>query len=160
MVPDLRIEEHGRIQELTRIQTALAVVGAALAPLPVHGQEVESIEGVLPHDRCPHACSGVVIGRSLQTAPTLDACALVLGETGLDPALDVTSRGLLTTTDHAGSGRVPPLVGELVLTARGHASSCVALLTARGHVSDNLPLLIVRDQEREDDESDVSSRRV
>ena len=42
--------------------------------------------------------------RGLLTATALDACALVLGETGLDPRIDtglalgLTGRGLLTAT--------------------------------------------------------------
>ena len=41
VVPDLRIEEHGRIRELTRGRTALMTVAVilALAPLPVRGQK-------------------------------------------------------------------------------------------------------------------------
>ena len=45
MVPDLRIEEHGRIGELARGRTALVTVAVALAPLTVRGQEGESVEG-------------------------------------------------------------------------------------------------------------------
>ena len=58
--------------------------------------------------------------RDLRIATTLGVCALVLGETGLDPlidtALDVTGRGLLTATDRVDSVLVPQLVGELAVT--------------------------------------------
>ena len=161
VVPNLRIEEHGRIGELARGRTALVTVAVvlALSPLPVRGQEVESVKGGRLLGRCPPAS-----GRDLRIAPALDACALVLGETGLDPridtglaeiAIDVTGRGLLTATDHVGSVRVPLLVGELVVTARGHTISRIVL-----DANDYLPPLIVRDQGRKGDEPDESSRRV
>ena len=122
--PDFRIEEHGRIVELALGRTALVTVAVvvALAPLTVRGQAVESVEGGHPpaSGRCPPAS-----GRDLRIAPTLGACALVLGETSLDPridtglaetALDVTGRGLLAATDRVDSVRVPPLAGELAVT--------------------------------------------
>ena len=107
MVPDLRIEEHGRIGELALGRTALVTVAVALAPLTIRSQEVESVEGGHPLFRCPPASY-----RDLRIAPALDVCALILGETGLA----VTSRGLLTATDHVDSVRVPPLAGELAVT--------------------------------------------
>ena len=114
--PDLRIEEQGRIVELALGRTALVTMAVVLAPLTVRGQAVESVEGGHPLGRCPPAS-----GRDLRIAPALGVCALVLGETGLDTglaetALGVTSRGLLTATDHVDSVRVPPLVGELAVT--------------------------------------------
>ena len=85
-------------------ELALVAVALALAPLTFRSQEVESVEG----------------GRDLWIASALDACALVLGETGLDPRIDTglaeTARGLLTATDHVDSVRVPPLAGELAVT--------------------------------------------
>ena len=47
VVPDLRVEEHGRIRELVhgRIVLVTVAVVLALAPLPVCGQEVESVGG-------------------------------------------------------------------------------------------------------------------
>ena len=91
VVPDLRIEEHGRIGELARGRTALVTVAVvlALAPLPVHGQEVESVEGGRRLGRCPPAC-----GRDLRIAPALNAYALIPGETGLDPRIDTGSHNL------------------------------------------------------------------
>ena len=86
MVPDLWIEEHGRIGELALGRTALVAVALG---------------------RCPPASSRVACGRH----PPL-SCALVLGETGLA----VTGRGLLTATDHVDSVRVSPLAEELTVT--------------------------------------------
>ena len=101
VVPDLRIEEHGRIGELARGRTALMTVAVALAlaPLTVRSQEGESVEGSRLLGRCPPASGRV-------------ACALVLGETGLA----VTGHGLLTATDHVNSVRVPLFAGELAVT--------------------------------------------
>ena len=146
MVPDLRIEEHGRIGELARGQTALVTVAVVLtlAALPVCGQEVESIEGGRLLGRCPPTSGCVACGRDLRIA--LDACAVVLRETGLNPRIDtglaeisigVTGRGLLTATDHVGSVSVPLLVGELVVNARGHAISRIVLVTVRNHANDS-----------------------
>ena len=122
MIPDLRIEEHRRIGERARGRTALVTVAVvlALAPPPVRGQEVGSVEGGRLLGRCPPASS-----RDLRIAPALDADALVLRETGLDPRIDtglaetalaVTGRGLLTATDHVDSVLVPQLAGELAVT--------------------------------------------
>ena len=126
MVPDLRIEEHGRIRELARGRTALVTVAVilALAPLPVRGQEGESVEGSRLLGRCPPAS-----GRDPRIAPTLEACALVLGETVLDPRIDI-GLGLLTDTDHVDSVRVPQLAGELAVT-RASASISWPLVVAR-----------------------------
>ena len=76
---------------------------------------VESVGGGPSLGRCPPAS-----GRDLWIAPALGACALALGETGLDPridtALDVTGRGFLTATGHVDSMLVPLLAGELAVT--------------------------------------------
>ena len=131
MVPDLRIEEHGRIGELARGRTALVTVAVvlALAPLP---EEVESVEGGRLLGRCPPAGGRVACGRDLRITPARGAVALVLGETGLDPRIDtslaetapaVTGHGLLTTTNHVGSVCVPQFAGELAMTARSHTIS-------------------------------------
>ena len=44
VVPDLRIEEHGRIRGPGHEGVALVDVAVVLAPLPVRGQEVESVD--------------------------------------------------------------------------------------------------------------------
>ena len=121
MVPDLRIEEHGRIRELVHGQVVLMIMAVvlALAPLPVCGQEVESVGGGHRRGRSRLVCGRVEMGRGLLTAT-----ALVLGETGPDPRIDtglagtalgVTGRGLGTATDHV-SVRVPLLAGEVAVT--------------------------------------------
>ena len=130
-------------------------VAVVLAPLPVCGQEVESVGGGYHRGRSFPVC-----GRGLLTATALDACALVLGETGLDAGLAGTGRGLLTATDHVGSVRVPQLAGEIMVTARDYAISRVDLVTARGHAIDYLPPLTFRGQGRKDGEPDEISRRV
>ena len=158
MVPDLRIEEQGRIRELVHGRVVLVTVAVilALAPLPVRGQEVEG-----GHRRgCSlSVCGCVAVGRGLLTATALDVCALILGETGLDPrigtvlagiALGVTGHGLLTTTGHVVSVRVPQLAREVVVTACGHAISRVDLVTARCHAIDDLPPLTARGLGRRD----------
>ena len=112
-----------------------------------------------PLSRCPPASD-----RDLRISPALDACSLILGETGLDPRIDtvlaVTGRGPLTTTDHVDSVCVPLLAGELAVTTRRHTISLVVLMIACGLKGDSLPPLAVRDQGRKDGETDVSSRRV
>ena len=153
MVPDLRIEEHGRIRELVHGRVVLVTVAVvlALAPLPVRGQEVESIEGGHRRSRSLPVCGRVEIGRSLLTATALDACTLVLGETGLARiALGVTGRGLLTATGRVVSVRIPLLAGEVAVTVRGHAISRVDLVTARGQAIDDLPPLTARGLGRKD----------
>ena len=143
MVPDLRIEKRGRIGELARGRTALVTVAVVLtlAPLPVRGQEVESVKGGHLLGRCPPVSGRVACGRDFQIAPALNACALVLGETGLDSRIDtglaVTGRGLLTATDHVDSVSVPPLAGELMVTR----SPPVVLVIARGQSVDYPPQL-------------------
>ena len=124
VVPDLQIEEHGRIRELVHGRVVLVTVAVilALTPLPVRGQEVESVEGGHRRGRSLPVCGRVAISRSLLTATALDACALILGKTGLDPridtglaeiALDGTGCSLLTATDHVVSVRVLQLAGEV-----------------------------------------------
>ena len=166
VVPDLRIEEHGRIRELDRGRVApvdVAVV-LGLSPLPVRSQEVESVDvGHRP------GRSLLVFGHGLLTATALGVEALVLGEIGLNPQIDtglagtalgVTGRGLLTATDHVVSVLVPLPAGEVGVTGRGHPISRVALMTASGHAIDNLPLLTVRGQVRKDGWPNEISRRV
>ena len=136
VVPDLRIKEHGRIRELVHGRIVLVTVDVilALAPLPVRGQEVESVEGGHRRGRSLPVCGRVVTARGLLTATALDAYALVLGETSLDPRIDtglagtalgVTGSGLQTATGRVDSVCVPQLAGEIMLTGRGHVISRV-----------------------------------
>ena len=127
LVPDLRIEEHGRIREPGHERVApvdIAVV-LALSPLPVHGQEVESVDAGHRPGRSLLVPAHAVTGRGLLTATGRGVEALGHGETGLA----VTGRGLLTATGRAVSERVP-------LPARrdrsGHAGEYLAPLPARG----------------------------
>ena len=91
----------------------------ALAPLPVRGQEVESV------DAGHRPLSSLLV-------PARDVEALGLDMIGLDPRIDtshavtalgVTSCGLLTTTGHAVSVRVSLPAGEIGVTASGHTLS-------------------------------------
>ena len=106
-------------------------------------------------------------GRGLQTAPGRVAFAVALGETGRDlltatgrNLLTATGRNLLTVTGRVDSVCVPLLAGEVAVTVRGHAIPLAALVTTRGHVRGLPPPLTARDQRREDDEPDLSNRRV
>ena len=101
MVPDLRIEEHGRIGEPghDRVAPVDVAVVLALSPLPV-------------------------TGRGLLTATGRGVEALGHGETALAvTALGMTGRGLLTATGCSVSERVPLPAGEIGVTARGHTLS-------------------------------------
>ena len=161
--PDLWIEEQGRIAEPVLGRTALAIapVVLALALLTARGQ---AVGGESRLDRYPPANGRDVIGLGLRTAPDRVAFALGLGEIGRDPriatALDVTGRVLQTATNHVDSIRDPLLVGEVVVTVRGHVIPLAALVTARSHMCGLFPPLTARDQRRVDDEPDVSDRRV
>ena len=158
VVPGLRIEEHGKIGELGHGQVApvdVAVV-LALSPLPVRGQEVESVDDGHRPSRSLLMPAHAVTGRGLLTAIGRGVEALVHGETSLDPRIDnglavtalgVTGRGQLTATGHAVSVRVPLPAGEIGVAAPGHAG-------------DNLPLLPARGQKSQDGWLDERSRRV
>ena len=93
-------------------------VSLALAPLPVRGQEVESVRGGHRPHHARLVVAHVESGRGLLTAITLGVEALGRVVTGLDPridtghtvtALDVSGHGLLTAP--AVSVRVPLPVG-------------------------------------------------
>ena len=132
----------------------------ALSPLPVLGQEVESVDDGHRPGRSLLVPALAVAGRGLLTATGRGVEALVHGETGLDPRIDtglgVTGRGQLTATGHAVSVRVPLPAREIGVTARGHTLSRVA----RGHAGDNLPLLPARRQKSQDGWPDEKRRRV
>ena len=153
VVPDLRIEEHGRIGELGhgRVAPVDVAVVLSLSPLPVRGQEVESDDDGHRPGRSLLVPAYAVTGRGLLTATGRGVEALVHGETG---------RGLLTATGHVVSVRVPLPAREIGVTARGHTLSQVALVTAHGHAGNNLPLLPARGQTRQDGWPDEISRRV
>ena len=169
VVLDLRIVEHGRIRELVHGRVVFVDRGRLSRSSSRSRSEVESVEGGHRRGRSLLVCNRVAIGGGLLTATALDVCALILGETGLDPRLDtglavtalgVPGRGLLPATGHIVSVRVSLPVGKIGVTARGHTLSRVALVTARSHAGDNLLLLPARGQSRTDGWPDEISRRV
>ena len=124
VVPDLRIEEHGRIREPghDRVAPVDVAVVLALYPLPVRGQEVESVDAGHRPGRSLLVPARAVTGRDLLIATGRGVEALGRGETSLDPwidtglavtALGVSGRGLLTATARAVSERVPLPAGEI-----------------------------------------------
>ena len=145
LVPDLRIEDQGRIRGLghERVARVDVTVVVALAPLPVRGQEVESVVDGRRLRRSHLVPARVVSGQGLLTATAHGVEALGLGVTGLDPrvdtghavtALGVTGRGLLTGTSCAGSVRVPLPAGEGGMTACGRPLSRIARGQAGGYL--------------------------
>ena len=102
-------------------------VALALAPLPVRGQEVESVGG---GHRPRHALLVIAhagSGRGILTATALDVEALGRDVTGLDPRIDTghavtalgeSGRGLLTAIAPAVSVHVPLPVGGSGAIAR------------------------------------------
>ena len=114
-------------------------VSLALAPLPVRGQEVESVRG---GHRPRLVVAHVESGRGLLTAIALGVEALGRVVTGLDPridighavtALDVSGLGLLTVPAPTVSVRVPLPVGGSGAIVRDRTLPRVARLTVRGH---------------------------
>ena len=153
VVPDLRIEDQGRIRGLghERVARVDVAVVVALAPLPVRGQEVESVD------------AGHRPRRSL-LVPARGVEALGLDVTGLDPRIDtghaVTGCGLLTATGRAVSVCVPLPAGEGGVTARGRPLSRIARATARGQAGDYLAPLPACGKRRQDGWPDEKPRRV
>ena len=108
-------------------------VSLALAPLPVRGQEVESVRGGHRPRHARLVVAHVESGHSLLTAIALGVEALGHVVIGPDPrigiglavtALDVSGLGLLPVTAPAVSVRVPLLVGGGRRDrSRSHASS-------------------------------------
>ena len=124
-------------------------VVVALAPLPVRGQEVESV------------VDGHRLRRCL-LVPAHGVEALGLNVTGLDPRVDtghavtslgVTGRGLLTAT---GSVRAPLPAGEGGVTAHGRPLSRIA----RGQAGDYPPPLPACGLRRQDGWPDEKPGRV
>ena len=134
----------------------------ALAPLPVRGQEVESV------DAGHRPLSSLLVparagsGRGLLTATARSVEALGLDVLGFDSRIDtvtalgVTSCGLLTATSRAVSVRVSLPAGEIGVTASGHTLSRIA----RGQAGDCLALLPACGQRRQDGWPDEIPRRV
>ena len=161
VVPDLRIEDQGRIRGLghegvARVDVAVVLT---LAPLPVRGQEVESVDAGHRPRHSLLVPARAESGRGLLTATTRGVEAL-----GLDPRIDtghaVTGRGLLTATGRAVSIRVPLPAGENGVTSRGHPLSRIARVTARGQAGDYLAPLPACGRRRQDGWPDEKPRRV
>ena len=128
VVPDLRIEDRGKIRGLghERVARVDVAVVLALAPLPVRGQEVESVGNGHRPRRSLLVPAHAESGHGLLTATARGVEALGLGVTGLDPrtdtghtvtALDVSGRGRLTAIARVVSERVPLPAGERGVTA-------------------------------------------
>ena len=158
VVPDLRIEDQGRIRGLGHVRVALVDVAVvlALSPLPVRSQEVESVDAGHRPRRSLLVPAYAVSGRGLLTATALGVEALGLDVTGLG----MTGHGLLTATGRAVSVRVPLPAGEIGVTARGHLLSRIARVTARGQAGDYLAPLPACGQRRQDGWPDEKPRRV
>ena len=112
----------------------VVAVSLALAPLPVRGQEVESVRGVLRPRHARLVVAHVESGRGLLTAAALGVEALGRVVTDPDPRIDIghavtalgeSGRGRLTATAPAVSVRVPlPVGGGRRDRLRSHASPC------------------------------------
>ena len=154
VVLDLRIEEQGRIRGPGHVGVALVDVAVvlALAPLPVRGQEVESVDsGHRPLD------SLLVPARAGCGRGLLTATARGVGALGLDvTACGVTGGGLLTAAGRAISVRVSLPAGEIGVTANSHTLSRIA----RGQAGDYLALLPACGRRRQDGWPDEKPRRV
>ena len=162
---------RGRIGGLGLERVALVgvAVSLALAPLPVRGQEVESVRGGHRPRHARLVVAYVESGRGLLTAIALGVEALGRVVIGLDPridighavtALDVSGLGLLTVTAPAVSVRVPLPVGGSGAIVRDRTLPRVARLTARGQWSDCLLLLLACVKMEQHDGPDEESRRV
>ena len=136
----------------------------ALAPLPVRGQEVESVDSGL----CPLS-SLLVPARARSGRGLLTATARSVEAPGLDPRIDtshtvtargVTGGGLLTAPGRAISVCVSLPAGEIGVTANGRTLSRIAHVTARGQAGDYLALLSACGRRRQDGWPDEKPRRV
>ena len=162
---------RGRIGGLGLERVALVDVAVSLplAPLPVRGQEVESVRGGHRPRHARLVVAHVESGRGLLTAIALGVEALGRVVIGLDPridighavtALDVSGLGLLTVIAPAVSVRVPLLVGGGGAIVRDRTLPRVAQLTARGLWSDCLLLLLACVKMEQHDGPDEESRRM
>ena len=83
----LRIEGHGRLRELMHGREVLVTVAVvlALSPLPIHGQEVESVGGGHRRGRSLPVCGRVEIGPRPLSASTLSFSGRPVSILGLIP---------------------------------------------------------------------------
>ena len=158
MFPDLRIEEQGRIVEPALGRTALVTVAVvltlALAPLTVRslsGRERRrrsSSRSLSSHER----------SRSSDRSRSRRVRSRSRGDRSRSSDRYRSRRDRSRSSDCYRSRRQRSR-SLAHRGARGHAISLVVLVTTRDLVDDLLPLT-VRGQRREDDEPDVSGRRV
>ena len=156
-VHDLRSVDRGRIRGLGHVRVARVdvAVALALAPLPVRGQEVESVGSGHRPRRSLLVPAHAVSGRGLLTATALGVEALGHVVT----ALDVSGRGQIATA-RVVSERVTLPAGERGVTARGLPLSRVARMTARSQAGDYLAPLPACELRSQDGWPDVKPRRV
>ena len=161
-----RKDKRARYERVAPVGVAVAL---ALAPLPVRGQEVESVGSGHRPRRSLLVSAHAVSGRGLLTATAHSVEALGRVLAGLDPrtdtghavtALDVSGRGLLTATTRVVSERVPLPAGVSGVTACGRPLSRVARMTARGQAGDYLAPLPACGPRNQDGWPDVKPRRV
>ena len=162
--------DRGRIRGLGHVRVARVnvAVALALAPLPVHGQEVVSVGSGHRPRRSLLVSARAVSGRGLLTATVLGVEALGRVVTGLDPridtghavtALDGSVRGLLTATARVVSEHVPLPAGGSSVTVRCRTLSRIARVTARGQACDYLLPLPACGPRKQDGWPDEESRR-
>ena len=161
VVPDLRIEEHGRIGELARGSDSSRDRGRrsrSSSRSRSRGRECRRRSS-------SRSLSSRVRSRSSDRSRSRRVRSRSQGDQSRSSdryrpsprplsALD-WSAVLLTATDHVDTVRVPQLAGEITVDPAGEIT-----VTARGHAVDYLPPLIVRDQGRKDGEPDEISRGV
>ena len=148
----LRSVDRGRIRGLGHVRVARVdvAVALALAPLPVRGQEVESVGSGHRPRRSLLVPAHALSGRGLWTATALGRVVT---------AFDVSGRGQAATA-RVVSERVPLPAGERGMTARGLPLSRVARMTARGQAGDYLAPLPACELRSQDGWPDVKPRRV
>ena len=140
-------------------------VSLALAPLPVRGQEVESVRGVLRPHHARLVVAHVESGRGLLTATALGVEALGRVVTDLDPRIGYRSRRDRSRRERSQSfdrsrsrrerARSPASRGG----RRDRTLPQGARMTARGQAGVYLLLLLVGERMSQDDWSDEESRR-
>ena len=160
VVPDLRIEEQGRIRGPGHEGVALVDVAVVIALTLLFPFAVESVAA--GH----HPLSSLLVpARAGSGCGLLTATARGVEALGLDPRIDtshavtalgVTSCGLLTAAGRVVSVRVSLPAGEIGVTASGHTLSRIA----RGQAGDYLALLPACGRRRQDGWPDEKPRRV
>ena len=153
-----RSSDRGRIRGLghKRVAPVGVAVALALAPLPVRGQEGESVGSGHRPRRSLLVLAHAESGRGLLTTTARGVEALGRVVTGLDPRTDTGHA--VTALDV--SERIPLPAGGSGVTARGRPLSRVARMTARGQAGDYLAPLPACGPRNQDGWPDVKPRRV